>query len=147
MDERRLRRESQKIAEQMAELLGRYPNAQAALERAFLLGVVQAAVQARYGAESPLTVGVLCPSCGTNIIVMPAQLSKAVGDWGGTEVELQFLEQIKTDKAKTGDRLAIADVARRYTCPECGHDEQLPPEDELRRLAEEQRRPAEGDEA
>jgi hypothetical protein len=76
---------------------------------------------------------------------MPAQLSKAIGDLSGIEKELQFLEQFKHDKAKTGDRLAVADVDRRYSCPECCHIEQLPPEDELRRLAEEQRRPAEDD--
>jgi hypothetical protein len=43
----------------------------------------------------------------------------------------------------TGDRLAIADVDGRYTCPECDHQEQLPPADELRRLEEEQREPTE----
>jgi DNA-directed RNA polymerase subunit RPC12/RpoP len=94
------------------------------------------------------SVGVQCLECGTKIIVLPAALYEAIGNAfsGGIDTELQFLEQIKGDKAKTGDRLAIADVDGRYSCPECGHQEQLPPEDELRRLAEEQRRPNEGDE-
>jgi hypothetical protein len=81
------------------------------------------------------------------IIVLPAALYEAIGNAfsGGIETELQFLEQIKGDKAKTGDRLAIADMDGRYSCPECGHQEQLPPPDELRRLEEEQREPTERD--
>jgi DNA-directed RNA polymerase subunit RPC12/RpoP len=81
---------------------------------------------------------VKCPRCNVNFIVMPSELYKAVGDLGGIEGEVQFREQLKVDKAKTGDRLAVADVDRFYACPECGERGQLPPEDELRRLAEEQ---------
>lgn len=86
-------------------------------------------------------------SCRTNIIVLPAAVYETIGTafTGGMETELQFRDQIKTDKAKTGDRLAIADVDGRYTCSECGHEEQLPPAHKLRRLEKEQRGPAERD--
>jgi predicted RNA-binding Zn-ribbon protein involved in translation (DUF1610 family) len=86
-----------------------------------------------------MNVGVQCPRCGTNFIVMPTELYKAIGDLWGPEGEVGFREQLKTDKAKTGDRLTVADAERAYTCPECGERGQLPPEDELRRLAEEQK--------
>jgi hypothetical protein len=56
----------------------------------------------------------------------------------GLEGEVGFREKLKHDKALTGDRLTVADVDRFYTCPECGERGQLPPEDELRRHAEEQ---------
>jgi hypothetical protein len=35
------------------------------------------------------------------------------------------------EEAKTGDRLAVADVDRVYTCPECGKRGRLPPAEEL----------------
>jgi hypothetical protein len=72
-----------------------------------------------------------CPSCDTYIIVMPSELYTAVGDLAGIEGEVQFSEVVKGDKALTGDRLAVADVDRSYTCPVCGDRGQLPPEDEL----------------
>jgi hypothetical protein len=65
-----------------------------------------------------------CPGCGTNFTVMPSDLYKTIGDQWGIEGEL------------TGDRLAVADVDLFYTCPDCGERGQLPPEDELQRLAE-----------
>jgi len=86
-----------------------------------------------------VNVGVKCPKCSTDFIVMPAELYKAVGDIPGLEGEVQFLEQLKTDKAMTGHRLTVADADRSYACPECGERGQVPPEDELRRLAEEQK--------
>ena len=79
-----------------------------------------------------------CPGCGTNIIVLPSHLFAAVGNVSGVEVELQFREAMTRKKAETGDRLAVADVDRAYACPECGKRGELPPEDELRRLAKEQ---------
>jgi predicted RNA-binding Zn-ribbon protein involved in translation (DUF1610 family) len=83
-----------------------------------------------------VNVGVTCPECGTDFIVMPTELYKAIGDIGGIEGEVGFREQLKTDKAMTGDRLTVADVDRFYVCPECGERGQLPSEDELRRIAE-----------
>lgn len=75
-----------------------------------------------------------CPGCGTDIIVMPSELFTAVGDLAGIEGELQFSEVVSDKEALTGDRLAVADVDRAYTCPVCGDHGQLPPEDKLRRL-------------
>jgi predicted RNA-binding Zn-ribbon protein involved in translation (DUF1610 family) len=83
------------------------------------------------------SVGVECPHCGTNIIVMPSRIYTAIADQWGIEGEVGFREKLKSDKAQTGDRLAVADVDGAYTCPECGRPGQLPPADELRRLAEE----------
>jgi hypothetical protein len=62
---------------------------------------------------------------------MPSELYKAIGDQWGLEGEFGFREKLEDDKAQTGDRLAVADV-------ECGERGQLPPEEELRRLANEQ---------
>lgn len=89
-------------------------------------------------AEEFPTVGVTCPECGTKIVVMRPSVLEAVGKLftGGPETELGFLEQLKNDKARTGDRLAIADPERFYACPECGRRDRLPDDDELRRLAE-----------
>jgi predicted RNA-binding Zn-ribbon protein involved in translation (DUF1610 family) len=84
-----------------------------------------------------VNVRVECPGCGTNFIVMPSRFYKTIGDQFGLE-EVGFREKLKNDKAQTGDRLTVADVDRFYTCPECGERGQLPPEDELARLAEEQ---------
>jgi hypothetical protein len=73
------------------------------------------------------------------LLVMRTEMYKAVGDLWGIEGEVGFREKVKTGRdAETGNRLAVADVDRFYTCPECGERGQLPPEDELRRLAEEQ---------
>jgi DNA-directed RNA polymerase subunit RPC12/RpoP len=83
------------------------------------------------------SVGVTCSECGTKIIVMRPSLLEAIGKSfspGAPVSELAFLEQLKTDKAVTGDRLAIADPERFYACPECGKRDRLPPDDELRRL-------------
>jgi predicted RNA-binding Zn-ribbon protein involved in translation (DUF1610 family) len=84
------------------------------------------------------SVGLECPGCGTNIIVMPARLYTAIGDLSGVEGELQFGEVVRRKKAETGDSLAVADVDGAYTCPVCGRRGQLPPADKLRRLAKEQ---------
>jgi hypothetical protein len=81
------------------------------------------------------SVGLECSGCGTNIIVLPSKLFKAIGDLSGVEGEAQFAEVVIGDVAKTGDRLTIADVEGAYTCPVCGDRGQLPPADELRRLA------------
>ena len=67
-----------------------------------------------------MNVGVTCPVCRTNFIVMPTELYRAIGDQWGLEGEVGFREKLKHDKALTGDRLAVADVDRFYTCPECG---------------------------
>jgi hypothetical protein len=45
---------------------------------------------------------------------------------------------VRRKKAETGDSLAIADVDGGYTCPVCEEPGELPPADELRRLADEQ---------
>jgi hypothetical protein len=79
-----------------------------------------------------------CPGCGTNIIVMPSRVYKAIGDQWGIEGEVGFREKLKSDKAQTGDRLTVADVDGAYTCPVCRKRGQLPPPDELRRLEDEQ---------
>jgi hypothetical protein len=86
--------------------------------------------------EAPFegSVGLWCPGCGTNVIVLPARLFKVVGDWSGIEGEAQFAEVVIGDEAKTGARLTIADVDGAYTCTVCGDRGQLPPADELRRL-------------
>ena len=124
-----------RLMQQFKALLDHNPGAQDPLKHAYLLGCAVGILQAKQDDEPTLTVGVQCPNCRTHIIVLPAKLYKAIGDLQGAEGELQFLEHIKTDKAKTGHRLAIADVDGRYTCPECDHPGQLPPEDELRHLA------------
>jgi hypothetical protein len=49
------------------------------------------------------SVGLECPGCGTNIIVMPARLYTAIGDLSGVEGELQFGEVVRRKKAETGD--------------------------------------------
>jgi hypothetical protein len=85
-----------------------------------------------------MNVGVTCPDCGTRIIVMPPDLFKAIGALSGVEGELQYQEVISEKKAKTGARLTHADVDGAYTCPACEQPGQLPPADELRRLAKEQ---------
>lgn len=90
----------------------------------------------RMGTWSAPMKTVECPRCGINFTVMPSDLYKTISDQWGIEGEVGFREKLKEDKALTGDRLAVADVDRFYTCPECGERGQLPPEDELKRLAE-----------
>ena len=72
-------------------------------------------------------VRVQCPGCGTNIVVMPPRVFKAIGDLWGIEGEVGFREKLATDRAQTGDRLAVADSERAYSCPECGERGTLPP--------------------
>ena len=84
------------------------------------------------------SVGVECPGCGTNIIVMASRVYAAIGDLSGIEGELRFREVMRTKKAETGARLTVADVDGAHTCPVCEKPGQLPPPDELRRLADEQ---------
>jgi hypothetical protein len=67
---------------------------------------------------------------------MRPDVLEAIGNLKGPEAELSFLDQLATAEAQTGDRLAVLDVERSYACPECGEPGQLPPEDELRRLAQ-----------
>jgi hypothetical protein len=77
-----------------------------------------------------------CDGCGTDLIVLPPEMFRAVGARLGLEAELQLSQVTETLEAETGDRLAIADVDRFYRCPVCGDAGQLPTEDDLRRLAE-----------
>jgi predicted RNA-binding Zn-ribbon protein involved in translation (DUF1610 family) len=76
-------------------------------------------------------VRVLCPGCGTWIIVLPAVLYGAVGNLMGIEGEVRFRDVVAGQVAATGDRLALADAERRYTCPVCERRDLLPPADEL----------------
>jgi predicted RNA-binding Zn-ribbon protein involved in translation (DUF1610 family) len=84
-----------------------------------------------------LVVRLNCDNCSTFVIVLPGKVMEAIGALGGIESELQFVEFLKDDKAKTGDRLAVADVNGQFTCPVCGVRRQLPPEDEIRRQVSE----------
>jgi hypothetical protein len=70
---------------------------------------------------------------------MPSELYKAIGDQWGLEGEVGFGEKLKDDKAQTLNRLAVADPSTASTpIPSAGERGQLPPEDEPRRLADEQ---------
>jgi hypothetical protein len=60
------------------------------------------------------------------------ELQSDTGETCGPEGEIGFTEQLVGDEALTGERLAVADVDRFYTCTVCGARGQLPPEDELR---------------
>ena len=81
-------------------------------------------------------LGVTCPACGTKLVIVRPDVLEAVGNLKGPEAELSFIDQLATAEAQTGDRLAVLDAERGYACPECGERGQLPPEDELRRLAQ-----------
>jgi hypothetical protein len=87
------------------------------------------------------SVGVSCSRCGTQLIVLPGTLYKAIGDLGGVEAELEFAEVVVGNSAKTGDVLTIGDVHGGYTCPNCEARGQLPSDDELYRLEAEQHPP------
>ena len=75
-------------------------------------------------------VRVVCP-CGTSIIVLPSMLYEAVGEQFGIEGEVRFRDVVAGQVAATGDRLAVADAERGYTCPVCERRDRLPPADEL----------------
>ena len=78
------------------------------------------------------TVRLVCPRCDTSMIVMSPEVYGAIGGlFGGLEAETEFKAWLADQKARTGDRLAVADVERVYTCPECGQRGQLPPSEEL----------------
>jgi len=65
--------------------------------------------------------------CGTGIVVMPPAIFKAIEQAFGQESEIDFTIKITTDVAQTGDRLAIWDAERVYTCPNCGRRGTIPP--------------------
>jgi hypothetical protein len=69
--------------------------------------------------------------CGTGIVVMPPEVFKAIEQGFGQESEIDFSKRLAKDEAQTGDRLAIWDAKRVYTCPECGRRGQIPPAEEL----------------
>jgi DNA-directed RNA polymerase subunit RPC12/RpoP len=86
------------------------------------------------GEQGEEAVGVTCSECGTKIVVMRPEVLTAIGTLfpPGLESELAFIENLKTDKARTGD-LVVCDAQHVYACPECGKREQLPSKEELRR--------------
>jgi hypothetical protein len=64
---------------------------------------------------------------------------KAVGDLWGIEGEVGFREKVKTDETQRPGTGSPSPTSTASTpAPECGERGQLPPEDEPRRLAEEQ---------
>jgi hypothetical protein len=75
-------------------------------------------------------VGVTCTRCETFVVVMPAEVYKAIGDALGPESEIDFSAHVATGDPATGRRLAIADVNRVYACPVCGKRGALPPPEE-----------------
>jgi hypothetical protein len=73
------------------------------------------------------SVGVTCVGCGTDLLVMPTELYRAILDTlGSVEAEADFTLHAAPETPAIGARLAIADTERRYACPGCGRHERLP---------------------
>ncbi len=77
-----------------------------------------------------VNVGVSCTRCETLVVVMPPETSKDLADGLGPDGELEFTAHIASGETRTGNRLAVADVNRRFRCPACGTIGQLPPSEE-----------------